>query len=592
MVSSWELALDDVGAAIQASVRQHGWQSVGLMVGGSALHSQRLLRTIAALRERLGSVSVFTPRARELQPLRQASRLVLGRAVDLRTDLARVHHLMLLGGNQLDQGWAPGHAGQALLRRLDTAGRRRLRLCVADPRRSRLAARASTHLSIRPGTELYLLLGMASAMIRSGWVDEQHVRERTRGLDALARALEPWSPARAAELCGLSVADITGEAMRFSRAPTAAILASPQALGTPWSTLTAWAMLLLHSLTSNLLEPGGLYAHPGGALDASQPELCDSSLALALRRGLKVLICVGCDPVSSVPGGGRLLPGGLERLVCIDRQLHATALAAHWVLPSTHFFEEPELCSSDASDRHWLQWSSGLVVQPPGCRPPWELVAGLLAAGDPSGAGSAFAMDHPRRERDALAVAAAGLGMDAGVLAGLVQPQLTHTDGRPRGFDGGAVDRSRWMVHHPDGRLDLSPEPMIQALARHVPAEQGGAWPFALLSSARRDPAQGPWDREPGAEDAGVGLHPNAGFPQGLAVRVVTPHGSAAARVVLDEQLSPHAVDLPMGFEADAMALVDPTHLDPWAATAWTDGQPCRIESAEPSAAAAPKPLA
>lgn len=592
--SSWDLALDDLGSVIQAVVRQQGWRGVGLMLGGGAQHSGRLRRTIAALQERLGPLPVFTCQARERQPMAHAARLVLGRTEALRADLARVQHLLLLGGNQLDQGWAPGHAGQTLLQRLDGSSRGRLHLSVADARTSRLATRARAHLAIRPGTDLYLLLGMAAAMIRSEWLDAQHVRERTRGFEQLTRAMEPWTPARAAELCGLSVADINAEAMRFSRAPTAAILASPQALGTPWSTLTAWVILVLHALTSNLLEPGGLYAHPGScAPPVSVSERADTELVVALGQGLRVLICIEADPLGSLPKGASFLPGDLERLVCVDRVVHSTARSAHWVLPSTHFLEEPDLGLSDACDRHWLQWSPGLVVQPPECQPPWEIVARLMDRGAPHPQSAGGILDHARLEQVAVVAAARSLGVQADELDRRVRPQLTRTGVLPRGFDGGPVDRARWAVHHGDRRLQLAPEPMLEALAHHQPSAPSERWPSSLLSSARRDPARGPWERCAPAGASQVGLHPQLGFEAGQAVRVVSSHGSTAARVVLDAELHPGAVDLPAGTGADPMALVEPTHLDRWAGTAWTDGQPCRVELVGPvGSVAAPKPLA
>jgi len=591
--SSLPLAIDDLGSAIQSVVRRDGWRAVGVLLGGDAQHSQRTLRTLAALRDRLGPVSVFTPRARETVPFRNASRLVLGQARTLRADVARTHHLLLLGGNQLEQGWVHGHAGRALLSRLEGRRRARPHVSVADPRSSGLAMRARHHLSILPGTELYLLLGMASAMLRSGWYDVAHVGRRTVGLEALSRALEPWTPARTAELCGLGVADINAEALRFSRAPTAAILASPQALGTPWSTLTAWAALVLQALTSNLLEPGGLFAHPGALTPRpSLPEQNETSLAAALGRRVRILICVDADPVSSLPGvEGRL--GELERLVCIDRLLLPTCRQAHWVLPGTHYLEEPELGYGDAADRHWFQWSSGLAVPPQACRTPSDWLDSLLQAGSTGGTASTPSVDHLRVERASLAGVARTFGGDTSKLDAAVQVQLTRTADMPRGYDGGAVDRADWAVHHPDGRLHLAPTPMLEALARHVPEGHDPQWPLRLISSARRDPARGPAERAAHADDGGVGLHPDQGFEQGQLVRIRSLHGDTVARVVLDPGLQPAAVDLPVGFSAQPMVLVDPTHLDRWSDSAWTDGQPCRVEPVvDSSSEAAPKPRA
>jgi anaerobic selenocysteine-containing dehydrogenase len=572
---SWELAQDDIGARIQAAVRAAGWSSVAVVVGGAASNCPRLWRSLAAVRRVLGPVEIFDPQQRWSAPMRQASRLVTGRPSALRADLARARHLLLLGGNQQAEGWPPGHAGQDLPRRLQGPLRRRLRLTVADPRRSSLTERADEHLPIRPGTELYFLLGMAAAMIRSGWLDRRHVRERTLGLEALAAALEPWTPARAGELCGLDASAINAEAMRLSRAPTAVILPTQQAFGTPWSTLTAWMVLVIQALTSNLLEPGGLYAHPGIPGVVPTAARADTALGRAARR-LRVLICVDADPFGALP-----INGGLDCVVSIGRHMHATARAAHWVLPAAHPLEEPALGFGDSSGRHWLQWSSGLAVPPGDCRPASELIEALLAAGDPVRPGRKLAVDQHAADVATLGAVAESLGVPVEEIEASAQPRLTRNAEQARGFDGGPVDRACWAVDHPDGRLQLAPPPLLRALAAHRAAPSGGAWPLRLISGARRDPSQGPWERYELPGPARVGLHPRLGFRADQRVCIRSPHGSTEAIVELDGGLQPQTVDLPQGGYGNPLALVDPAHLDRWAETLWSDGQPCRVEPCE-----------
>lgn len=585
--AEWPQAMQDLGSAVSGAIAAAGPAGFGLLLGGSAVHSQRLHRSVAQLRASLGDFPVFTRQARIEQPLAQAARHVLGRGVDLRADLARAHHVLLLGGNQPSEGWAPGHAGQTLLRRLDAVGRARPRLTVADPRSSQLAGRADQHLQLRAGSELYLLLGMASAMLRSGWVDPLHLERRCDGVEVLRAALAPWTPARAAELCGLSVAEISAEAMRFSRAPTAAILVSSQALGTPWSTLTAWALLVVQALSNNLLEPGGLYAHPGGAVPAHPLRArADTGLPGALRRGLRVLVCVEPEPLEALAGVAGPDLGVLDLLVCLDRLEHPLARQAQWLLPTTHFLEEPDLGWADRCDSRWLQWSSGLVVQPEACRPAWRVLDELSAQ-----LGSSAVLDHRRLERMAVAEAARGAGPVGRDLRAGSDPDLTRDAGMARGWTGGPVDRATWAVHRPGGRQQLAPTPMLAALARHEPEPVDSRHPLRLLSSARRDVARGPWERLDDAPAGRIGLHPDLGWAEGQLVRIVSSHGACEARVRLDAGLEPSTVDHPVGFGLRPLALVDPTHIDPWADTAWTDGQPCRVEASSP-VSSLPKPRA
>jgi anaerobic selenocysteine-containing dehydrogenase len=585
--SSWTPALRALGSCL-AEGEGRREASFGVLVGATAWRSQRLRRVLSALAGSSAAVRIFTEHARLERPFHHAARHVLGAPCSLRSDLERARHLLLLGGSQLDHGWAPGHAGQTLLRRLAAPGRGP-GLTVADPRRSRLAERARVHLPLRPGTELYLLLGMVSAILNNGWGDHRFLTEHCAGLEALEDAVSPWSPGRVAGLCGLRVEDVTAEAMRFSRAATATVVFDHQALGTPWATLTAWASLVLHAITGNLLQPGGLYAHPGALVACPTPAtLPDTELPGAIRGGMRGLLCLGADPLESIPSSGQDALGGLELLVCHDRQLHRTARHAHWVLPATHFLEEAELGIGDACDRHWLQWSAGQAVQPGACRAPWELVLELLDGCSGSGSCRRSGVHPERAEREALA------RLDAEGNSSLPAPLLpamlrVRTAGEGAGEGAGPVDRARWEVAFGDGRVRLDAEPMLRALRRHHPAPGDASWPLSLLSSARRD-AAGRWERSSERAAPGVGLHPDLGFQEGQEVLVRSPHGSVRGRVRLDAGLRPDVVDLPAGWACSPTALLDAAWRDPWSGNLRSDGQPCRVEPVE--ASASPKPLA
>ncbi len=598
----WDTALADIARKLTGIVSAQGARSVGVLLGGHAARSQRVRWELTELQRSLGPIRLFEANVGRAASLEQAARLVLGRRLDLRADIARARHVLLLGGNQSAEGWGPGYAGTTLAQRLDGAGRKP-GLTVAEPRRTRLARQAGTWLAIRPGTELYLLLGLCAVVLRSEWYDAHQVETRTCGLGALREALEPWSAARAATLCGVDPADVTGEALRFSRAATATVHLGAQAWGTPWSTLTAWAALTLQALTGNLLAPGGVFAHPGGLHPLPALERRPATeLHAALGSGLRALICLETDPVSELPGPRALADAlaRLECLVCVDRNEHVTARMAHWALPGTHYLEQAELGFGTACDRHWLQWSAGLVVPPGDCRAPDVILRdlrGLLHAPLHGRFRAQLAAITGRRsrgaslpERRAVHAAALQLGLSPVGLERKLGLGYSHTSDDARGVDGGPVDRAHWATSHPAGRVELAPEPFVRALATHVPVTLTADRPLALLTSARRDPARAPWDRGEAEHSPFVVLHPSCGFEEGQRVLVSTPRGGVEVRVRLEPGQRPDVADLPVGQGGLPLVLVDPTHRDRWSGSCWTDGQPCRVESLSPSSAA-PKPL-
>ena len=78
-------------------------------------------------------------------------------------------------------------------------------LVVVDPVRTRTAAQADLHVAPRVGTDGALALGLCRAVVDGGAVDEEFLADRAVGAEAFVASLDPWTPARAAETCGLGL---------------------------------------------------------------------------------------------------------------------------------------------------------------------------------------------------------------------------------------------------------------------------------------------------------------------------------------------------------------------------------------------------
>ncbi|MFX8016142.1 hypothetical protein ABTK76_19745, partial [Acinetobacter baumannii] len=61
--------------------------------------------------------------------------------------------------------------------------------------------------------------GLLHALIGQGLVDRAYIDAHTEGFEALKALVRDWTPARAAQGCGLRVADICQAAEWFGRAP-------------------------------------------------------------------------------------------------------------------------------------------------------------------------------------------------------------------------------------------------------------------------------------------------------------------------------------------------------------------------------------
>jgi anaerobic selenocysteine-containing dehydrogenase len=104
---------------------------------------------------------------------------------------------------------------------IEEARRKGARLIVIDPYRTRTAALADEHLTIRPGTDGMLALSMMHVIFRDGLEDAAYLATCTVGANALrAHALKPeHAPERAAEITGIDADAITRLARAYALCP-------------------------------------------------------------------------------------------------------------------------------------------------------------------------------------------------------------------------------------------------------------------------------------------------------------------------------------------------------------------------------------
>ncbi|HEY0373779.1 MAG TPA: molybdopterin-dependent oxidoreductase [Amnibacterium sp.] len=92
------------------------------------------------------------------------------------------------------------------------------RLVCVDPRETEVARHAEVHLAVRPGTNLALMNGLVRELFAHGWIDEEYIAAHTVGVGELRSTVEPWTPERVAETCGVDVDDVRRAAEIFGTA--------------------------------------------------------------------------------------------------------------------------------------------------------------------------------------------------------------------------------------------------------------------------------------------------------------------------------------------------------------------------------------
>jgi anaerobic selenocysteine-containing dehydrogenase len=591
----WAEAIREIGEKLKAIRSQSGPRAIALYAGAPVgTSSQGTTRTLAVALG-LGTPNLFSPLASTGGPWVRAGELMLGHPVALQGDVGRAHYVILLGANQEAQGWGPLQAGRH--HAADLAFSRKTKgtkVIAADARKPPLAAGADLHLPIRPGTELFLLLGILDTIIKNGWHEKQYVADFTEGFDALKAAVAAWPVERVGEICGVAPESIAGVALKFSRAAMALAHRSPQMLQTETATLASWACIALHGITANLLRPGGLYENKGvldiqrvaGQLPTEKapvtrvggvpllllqaPGLLLADEILTPGEGqVRALVSVLGNPAAELPGGDRLRGAlsDLDLLVQIDVAENETSPHAHWILPATHPWEREDVHLHDTCILGWREtgWTPALVPPPGEARTEAQILADLFDAVGPTMRGGAHGA-HLR----ALGALVARVDLPAWEGRALeFSGKTTLEELRTQGsWQGGEVDRAHFHITTPSGRINLMPASIAEALAE--------------LGAPRQAPGMDRWLQAAAPRDAALpaSLHPDAGFAEGDRVRVTTEAGSVVAVVRLDEGLRPDTVDLPAGYATDVSALVPSDRYDRFTGAPLFAGLSCRVERA------------
>ncbi len=252
---------------------------------------------------------------------------------------------------------------------------RGLPLVVIDPRRTRIAKAADLYLPIRIGTDAALALGVMHILVRDGRADRDYIARHTVGFDKVEREILPrFTPARTAEITGLSVSDIEKLAAMYGKA-TAALIR----LGEGMTRLAAGGQ----ALRAVALLPGvsGHYGAKGGGALLLTAASCDlnynavrkpSGPASArpvnhLRLGeellnmkdppIRALYVSANNPAVTCPEAQKVRKGlAREDLFTVvhDPFLTDTAKFADIVLPAATYLETEDLYR--AYGAYWMQW--------------------------------------------------------------------------------------------------------------------------------------------------------------------------------------------------------------------------------------------
>lgn len=412
----WDTALDIVARRFATARMEAGAEGLGVLASAKCTNEENyLLQKLA--RQVLGTHNVDhcarLCHASTVAGLSMAygSGAMSNTLKDVAEDAAAV---FVIGSNPTEQHPVFGTMLRQAVRR------RGIPLVVAAPRAIDLTEFAAVHLRHRPGTNVALLNGLMHIMLTEGWHDRTFIGQRTEGFEAWCTSLVAYTPARVAQITGVSEAQLFRAASLLAHAKPMAVIWAMGITQHTSGVLNVLALANLQMLLGNLGVPGGGVnplrgqnnvqgACDMGALpnvfpgyqsvaDAAARELFASAWATtpaqrsvfaevpgltvtemigaAGQRALRVLYIVGENPAATDPDLNQVKAhlDSAEFVVLQELFASNTADFADVLLPGAAWAEK---CGTFTNTERRVQPVRKAVNAPGHARPDWDIVCEL-----------------------------------------------------------------------------------------------------------------------------------------------------------------------------------------------------------------------
>ncbi|HEY0797195.1 MAG TPA: molybdopterin-dependent oxidoreductase, partial [Acidisarcina sp.] len=301
------------------------------------------------------------------------------------TDLEHFHHARYI------IAWGANVHGNNvhLWPQIEAARRKGAKLIVIDPYQTRTAKLADWHISINPGTDAALALGLMHVLIRDSLCDDAYIAEHTHGFQQLYERAHDYPPEKVSAWTGIPAIDIERLAREYATTPPAVIRMNYGVQRSENGGTAARTIAMLPCLI-------GAWKHLGGGLQLStsgafpwdrktieRPDLMEASplgrharivnmtlLGQALTElndpPVKALFVYNSNPAAIAPDQSAVLRG-LERedlfTVVHEQFFTDTADYADILLPATNFLEHRDI---QGAYGHYNVQLSQQALEPPG----------------------------------------------------------------------------------------------------------------------------------------------------------------------------------------------------------------------------------
>ena len=622
--ATWDEAFAEIGQRLHAIQSTHGRDAVAVYLGNPNVHHFSLMAYVPQLLRAIGTRNQFSASSVDQWPHQLVNWQMYGHQWLLPIpDLDRLDVLLMLGAN-------PVASNGSLMTAPDVTARlkaihERGALIVVDPRRSETAAIASTHLSIRPGGDVWFLIALLQALMRLGAPRLDAYAGKLNGFDGAMARVQAVRIDDLPQRTGVTMAQVDAVAAQLHGATNACVYGRMGVSTQRFGTVAQYLIQLTNLYLGQLDRAGGCLPNeaivpvtgPGTSKGSrgrwssrvrGLPEVSGELPVAVLREEIetpgagqvRALLTVAGNPVASTPNGAALdrALGTLEFQVAIDPYLNETTRHADWILPPPSFLAEDhyDLYFNAFAIRRVARLSTPTQSLPDGALAQWRILDGVVG-GVRAARGEPHTPFVPPREVLAMLLARGGSGLTIDDLLAA-----------PHGLDLGPLEPSLLRrLETASGAIECAPPLLVELFDAVVTeiARDDRAFDLRLIGR-RHVRSNNSWMHNAhrlvkGKPRHQLLMHPDDLASRGLAdgerVCVRSRVGMVVVDVQADAELMRGVVSLPHGFgqrregvrlglatSLDGVSindLTDEAFLDSGTGNAALNGVPVRVERAD-----------
>ena len=524
--ASWAEAYAEIERRLLPIIERDGANAVATVLGNPVSHKMSLMLYFPKLAKALSTRNMYSASSVDQVPKMLSVGLMYGSWLSVPVpDIERAQFLLILGANPMVSNgslWTvPDFRGKAKALRA-----RGGKIVVVDPRRTETAAVADEHHFIRPGADVFFLLGLVHALFDENLLKLGRLAGDVAGLDELRAAVGAYAPEAVAARCGIGAPTMRELARTLATTERAAVYGRIGTCTQQYGTLASWLIDVVNILTGHLDEEGGMMFPKAAAFAANTrgkpgsgrgitsgryrsrvsgaPEVAGELPITCLAEEIdtpgpgqvKALIAIAGNPVLSAPNGPRLAAAleQLEFMLSMDIYLNETSRHADVILPGVSPLEDAhyDVTFTQFSHRNHARYSPPVLARSGGQPDEWEtllrlaaIVKGLGADADIDALDDALLREELEKSVGPLADTVLGMLapqrgvqrlLDLGLRSGPYGDQFGRAPGglslakiqaAPSGIDlGPMTQRIPEALRTPSGKIELAPQMLLDDLAR------------------------------------------------------------------------------------------------------------------------------